>query len=152
MTKGNKETTDLDNSSRICETEAKDKKENPLLNLLDAVIYNQVCKQVIEEITEMFSSPSKSLKKIDKAISNKRKEKSLSKEIATVIINVNDSLRAYTEEFGKMNRCPLIDTLLSHKAELIKKYVELINALIHREYENKYPLWAEEILYVSQQI
>ena len=51
-----------------------------------------------------------------------------------------------------MNRCTAIDTLLPHKIELTKQYVELINSMVHREYENNYPQWSDDILSIAQQI
>jgi len=59
--------------------------------------------------------------------------------------------RAYTE-VGEMNRCTLMDTLLSHRVELVSQFIELINAMVHKEYENRYPLWAEEIRDVRAQL
>ena len=59
--------------------------------------------------------------------------------------------RAYTE-VGEMNRCTLMDTLLSHRVELVNQFIELINAMVHKEYENRYPLWAEEIRDVRAQL
>ena len=59
--------------------------------------------------------------------------------------------RAYTE-VGEMNRCTLMDTLLSHRVELVSQFIELINAMVHKEYENRYPLWAEEIRDVRTQL
>ena len=59
--------------------------------------------------------------------------------------------RAYTE-VSEMNRCTLMDTLLSHRVELVSQFIELINAMVHKEYENRYPLWAEEIRDVRAQL
>ena len=59
--------------------------------------------------------------------------------------------RAYTE-VGEMNRCTLMDTLLSHRVELVSQFIELINAMVHKEYENRYPLWAGEIRDVRAQL
>ena len=59
--------------------------------------------------------------------------------------------RAYTE-VGEMNRCTLMDTLLAHRVELVSQFIELINAMVHKEYENRYPLWAAEIRDVRTQL
>jgi len=45
-----------------------------------------------------------------------------------------------------------MDTLLSHKTELIVQFIDLINAMVHKEYENRYPLWAGKVKEVTTQI
>jgi len=42
--------------------------------------------------------------------------------------------------------------LLSHKTELIIQFIDLINSMVHKEYENRYPLWAEKVKEVTTQI
>jgi hypothetical protein len=53
--------------------------------------------------------------------------------------------RTFIEDISEINRCTLTDTLLSHKTELIVQFIDLINAMVHKEYENRYPLWAEKV-------
>jgi hypothetical protein len=60
--------------------------------------------------------------------------------------------RTFIEDIGEINRCTLMDTLLSHKTELIIQFIDLINSMVHKEYENRYPLWAEKVKDVTNQI
>jgi len=60
--------------------------------------------------------------------------------------------RTFIEDIGEINRCTLMDTLLSHKTELIIQFIDLINSMVHKEYENRYPLWAEKVKEVTTQI
>jgi hypothetical protein len=60
--------------------------------------------------------------------------------------------RTFIEDIGEINRCTLMDTLLSHKTELIIQFIDLINSMVHKEYENRYPLWAEKVKDVANQI
>jgi hypothetical protein len=60
--------------------------------------------------------------------------------------------RTFIEDIGEINRCTLMDTLLSHKTELIVQFIDLINAMVHKEYENRYPLWAGKVKEVTTQI
>jgi hypothetical protein len=45
-----------------------------------------------------------------------------------------------------------MDTLLSHKTDLIIQFIDLINSMVHKEYENRYPLWAEKVKDITNQI
>jgi hypothetical protein len=60
--------------------------------------------------------------------------------------------RTFIEDICEINRCTLMDTLLSHKTELIIQFIDLINSMVHKEYENRYPLWAEKVKDVTTQI
>jgi len=60
--------------------------------------------------------------------------------------------RTFIEDIGEINRCTLMDTLLSHKTDLIIQFIDLINSMVHKEYENRYPLWAEKVKEVTTQI
>jgi hypothetical protein len=60
--------------------------------------------------------------------------------------------KTFIEDIGEINRCTLMDTLLSHKTELIIQFIDLINSMVHKEYENRYPLWAEKVKEVTTQI
>ncbi len=37
--------------------------------------------------------------------------------------------RTFIEDIGEINRCTLMDTLLSHKTELIIQFIDLINSM-----------------------
>jgi hypothetical protein len=60
--------------------------------------------------------------------------------------------RTFIEDIGEINRCTLMDTLLSHKTDLIIQFIDLINSMVHKEYENRYPLWAEKVKDITNQI
>jgi hypothetical protein len=112
--------------------------------------------------TESYSSDSdqnssKSEDETSKAVSSKSgsltiRPHVLEKDKKIEIIVHPTGFRAYMEEFGAMNRCTLMDTLLSHRIELVEQFIELINAMVHNEYENRYPLWAEEIRDIRTQL
>ena len=61
-------------------------------------------------------------------------------------------LQAYTEEMGIMNKCQLMDTILPGRVHLTMQFIDLINDLVHKKYENQYPAWAESIIEVTTQL
>jgi hypothetical protein len=61
-------------------------------------------------------------------------------------------LQAYTEEMGIMNKCQLMDTILPGRVHLTMQFIDLVNDLVHKKYENQYPAWAESILEVTAQL
>jgi hypothetical protein len=61
-------------------------------------------------------------------------------------------LQAYTEEMGIMNKCQLMDTILPGRVHLTMQFIDLINDLVHKKYENQYPAWAESIIEVATQL
>jgi len=61
-------------------------------------------------------------------------------------------LQAYTEGMGIMNKCQLMDTILPGRVHLTMQFIDLINDLVHKKYENQYPAWAENIIEVTTQL
>ena len=61
-------------------------------------------------------------------------------------------LQAYTEEMGIMNKCQLMDTILPGRVHLTMQFIDLINDLVHKKYENQYPAWAENVIEVTTQL
>ena len=82
------------------------------------------------------------------SVNKKIRQKNQEWEISINPIN----LHAYTKKFGEINKCQLMDTLLPGRVHLTMQLIDLINDMVHRKYENQYPIWVEEILDVTTQL